>query len=164
MASNSSFDVVSEINNQELDNAVNQAIKEISNRYDFKGTVANVELGKNEIKINAQDEYKLNTIIEILKGKMIKRGVSPKFLDCDSKIEAASGTTVKQTLKVKSGIEKDKAKEVIKDIKDSKIKVQAQIMDETVRVSGKDKDELQQVIALLKSKDYGIELQFTNYR
>ncbi|EYE89639.1 hypothetical protein Q428_01060 [Fervidicella metallireducens AeB] len=163
MAGNCSFDVVSEINVQEMDNAVNQTIKEISQRFDFKGCVAEIEFNKEEIKIHAEDEYKLNTILEILRGKMVKRNVSPKFLD-PGKLEPASGGTVRQVVKIKKGISKEKAKEIIQDIKTSKIKVQAQIMDDVVRVSGKNKDDLQAVIHMLKGKDYDIELQFTNYR
>ena len=158
-----SFDIVSEINMQEMDNAVNQTVKEIIQRYDFKGLVAEIEFKDNEIKIHAQDEFKLESIMEILRGKMAKRSLSPKFLD-QGKLEPASSGTVKQVIKVKKGLEKEKAKEIVQDIKNSKIKVQGQIMDDTVRVSGKDKDDLQQVIQLIKSKDYGIEVQFTNYR
>jgi uncharacterized protein YajQ (UPF0234 family) len=163
MASNASFDIVSQINLQEMDNAVNQTIKEITQRYDFKGVVAELEFNKEEVKIHAQDEFKLESITEILKGKMIKRGVSPKFLD-PGKVEPASGGTVRQILKIKKGISKEKAKEIVQDIKNSKIKVQAQIMDDVVRVSGKNKDDLQMVIQMIKGKDYGIELQFTNFR
>lgn len=163
MAAAPSFDVVSEINRQEIDNAVNQTLKEITQRYDFKGVKAEVELSEKEIKIHAEDEFKLNSIVEILIGKMIKRGVSPKFLDY-GKVENASGSTVKQVITLKNGISKEKAKEIIKDIKDSKLKVQAQIMDDVVRVSGKNKDDLQAVIQMLKGKDYDIELQFVNFR
>lgn len=163
MAQNNSFDVVSEINFQEMDNAVNQTVKEITQRYDFKGSVAEIEFNKEEVKIHAQDDFKLESIIEILKGKMIKRGVSPRFLD-PGKVEPASNGTVRQTVKIKKGISKEKAKDIIQDIKNSKIKVQAQIMEDVVRVSGKDKDALQAAIQLLKGNDYDIELQFTNYR
>lgn len=163
MANNCSFDIVSEIEMQEMDNAINQTRKEISQRYDFKGAVAEIELNKDEIKIHAQDEFKLESILEVLKGKMVKRGVSPKFMD-PQKLEPASNGTVRQVIKLKKGIQKEKAKEIVQDIKNSKIKVQGQIMDDTVRVSGKDKDDLQAVIQLVKSKDYGIELQFINYR
>lgn len=163
MAGTYSFDVVSKPDLQEIDNAVNQAIKEISQRYDFKGAIAEIEFNKEEVKIHAQDEFKLNSIMEILKGKMVKRGVSPKFLD-EGKVETATGGTVRQTVKIKDGISKEKAKDIVADIKNSKIKVQAQIMDDIVRVSGKNKDDLQAVIQVLRGKDYGIELQFTNYR
>lgn len=163
LASNCSFDIVSEIQMQEMDNAINQARKEISQRYDFKGSVAEIEFNNEELKIHAQDEFKLESIMEILKGKMVKRGVSPKFLD-PQKVEQASGGTVRQVIKIKKGIQKEKAKEIVQDIKSSKIKVQSQIMDDMVRVSGKNKDDLQFVIQLIKGKDYGVELQFINYR
>lgn len=163
MASNYSFDVASEVNEQELSNAVNQTVKEITQRYDFKGAVAEVEQGESEIKVHAQDEFKLEAIVEILIGKMIKRNLSPKFLD-RGKVEPASGGTVRQVIKLKNGISKEKSKEIVQDIKGSKIKVQAQIMDDIVRVAGKDKDDLQKAIQLLRGKDYGIELQFINYR
>ena len=163
MASSYSFDVVSEVNMQEVDNAVNQTIKEISQRYDFKGSKTEVELGEEEIKIVSDDEFKLNSVIEILKGKFIKRGISVKALDF-GKLEKGSLGSVKQTAKLVKGISKEKAKEITVEIKNSKVKVQAQIMDTQVRVSGKNKDDLQEAIALLKSKDFGIDLQFTNYR
>lgn len=163
MASNCSFDIVSELEIQEMDNAVNQAIKEISQRYDFKGSVAEIDFKNDELKIHAQDEFKLESILEILKGKMVKRGISPRFLD-PQKVEPASNGTIKQVIKIKKGIQKEKAKELVQDIKNSKIKVQGQIMEDVVRVTGKDKDDLQAVIQLVKGKDYGIELQFINYR
>lgn len=160
---NPSFDVVSEINMQEMDNAVNQTVKEITTRYDFKGAVAEIDFKETEIKVHAQDEFKLDSILEILKTKMVKRNLSPRFLDL-GKVEPASNGTVRQVVKIKKGIEKEKAKEIVQDIKNSKIKVQGQIMDDVVRVSGKEKDDLQKVIQLIKGKDYGIEIQFTNYR
>lgn len=163
MAGNISFDIVSEINMQEMDNAINQTRKEISQRYDFKGSMADINFNNEELKIHAQDEFKLESIMEILKGKMVKRGISPKFLDYQ-KLEPASNGTVRQVIKIKKGIQKDKAKEIVQDIKNSKIKVQGQIMDDVIRVSGKDKDDLQAVIQFVKGKDYEIELQFTNYR
>lgn len=163
MADNSSFDIVSQVDMQEMDNAVNQCKKEISQRYDFKGAVSEIELGKEDIKIHAQDEFKLNSIIEILKGKMVKRGISPRFLD-EQKVEPASNGTVRQTLNIKKGISKEKGKEIVQDIKGMKLKVQAQIMEDILRVSGKNKDDLQSVIQMVKGKDYGIELQFINYR
>ncbi|MDF2674048.1 MAG: hypothetical protein K0R09_2316 [Clostridiales bacterium] len=163
MAGNISFDIVSEINMQEMDNAINQTRKEISQRYDFKGSMAEIDFNNEELRIHAQDEFKLEGIMEILKGKMVKRGISPKFLDYQ-KLEPASNGTVRQVVKIKKGIQKDKAKEIVQDIKNSKIKVQGQIMDDVIRVSGKDKDDLQAVIQFVKGKDYEIELQFTNYR
>jgi uncharacterized protein YajQ (UPF0234 family) len=163
MASNCSFDIVSEIDMQELDNAINQTKKEIAQRYDFKGSVAEVEVSGEEIKVHAQDEFKLESILEIFKGKMVKRNISPRFLDPE-KIEPASSGTVRQILKIKKGISKESAKIIIQDVKNSKLKVQSQIMEDVVRITGKDKDDLQKVIQLLKGNDYGIELQFINYR
>lgn len=163
MASSYSFDVVSEIDMQEVDNAINQALKEVKQRYDFKGTKTEIELGKDEIKILSDDEYKLNSVIDVLKNKFIKRGISSRSLDI-GKIEEASMGTARVTAKLVKGIATDKAKKMVADLKASKIKVQAQIMDNQLRVSGKDKDDLQAAIQLLKSNDYGIDLQFTNYR
>lgn len=163
MAGTYSFDVVSEVNMQEVDNAVNQALKEIGQRYDFKNSKVEIELGEDEIKISADDEFKLNSVIEILKVKLIKRGVSPKALDL-GKVEKASLGTVRQNAKIVKGISKEKAKDIVAEIKSSKIKVQTTIMENQVRVSGKEKDDLQAAITLLKSKDFGVDLQFTNYR
>lgn len=163
MASTYSFDVVSKVDMQEVDNAINQATKEISQRYDFKGSKSTIELIKDEIKILSDDEYKLKTVIEILKAKFVKRGISPKALDI-GKIDDGSLGTVRVIAKLINGISKEKAKEIIGEIKNSKIKVQAQILDDQLRVTGKDKDELQAVINLLKQKDFGVALQFANYR
>lgn len=163
MASNYSFDVVSEVDLQEVDNAINQAMKEISSRYDFKGCTAEIERTDEEIKVHGQDEFKLNAMKDILDSKLIKRGVSLKSLDY-GKLEEASMGTARQVAKIVKGISKEKAKLIVADIKDSKLKAQAQIMDTQVRVQSKDKDILQSVIALLKGNDYGIDLQFTNYR
>jgi uncharacterized protein YajQ (UPF0234 family) len=163
MASSYSFDVVSEINMQEIDNAINQTLKEIKQRYDFKGTKTEINLLKDEVKILSDDEYKLNNVIDILKGKFIKRGVSSKALEV-GKIDSGSLGTTKVTCKLIKGISTEKAKSMVADIKSSKIKVQPQIMENQLRISGKDKDDLQEAILLLKSKDYGIDIQFTNYR
>lgn len=148
---------------QEVDNAVNQTKKEISQRYDFKNSKIEIELVNDEIKISAEDEFKLNSVVEILKSKFIKRSVSVKAMDL-GKIETASLGTVRQQIKLINGISKEKAKQITNEIKTSKIKVQSQIMDEQLRVTGKNIDDLQQVITLLKGKDFGIELQFVNYR
>lgn len=163
MASSYSFDVVSEINMQEVDNAINQALKEIKQRYDFKGSKTEINLLKEEVKIISDDEYKLNSVIDILKEKFIKRGVSSKALEV-GKIDTGSLGTAKVTCKLVKGISTEKAKAMVADIKSSKIKVQSQIMENQLRVSGKNKDDLQEAIQLLKSKDYGIDIQFTNYR
>ncbi|QNB46362.1 YajQ family cyclic di-GMP-binding protein [Thermanaerosceptrum fracticalcis] len=164
MAKENSFDIVSEVDLQEVDNAVNQTIKEISQRFDFKGSKADVELSKeDEIKVVADDEYKLKSVIDILQSKMVRRGVSLKFLEY-GKIEPAAGGTVRQIITIKKGISKEKGKEIVNVIKNMKLKVQAQIQEDQVRVSGKERDDLQKVIQHLKQQDFGIELQFTNYR
>ena len=163
MAAESSFDVVSKVNMQEVDNAVNQTIKEIEQRYDFKGTKTEVTLEGDEIKILASDDFKLRSVIDILQTKLIKRGVSIKNLDY-GKPEDASGSAKRQLIKVKQGIEMEQAKQIVKDIKALGLKVQAQIMNDQVRITGKNKDDLQSVIQFLKNKDYHAELQFVNYR
>jgi uncharacterized protein YajQ (UPF0234 family) len=164
MAKENSFDIVSEVAMQEVDNAVNQTLKEISQRFDFKGSKAEVELAKeDELKVIADDEYKLKSVVDILQSKMIKRGVSLKFLDY-GKIEPATGGTVRQIITIKKGVNSEKAREIVAFIKQLKLKVQSQIQDEQVRVSGKERDDLQKVIQAIKDHDFGIELQFTNYR
>jgi uncharacterized protein YajQ (UPF0234 family) len=163
MPSTYSFDVVSEVDMQEVDNAVNQARKEIDTRYDFKGSKTEIDLGEEELKVSTDDEFRLKAVIEIIKAKFIKRGISPKALDL-GKVEKGSMGTVRQNAKIVKGISKEKAKEIVAELKASKVKVQTQIMENQVRVSGKEKDDLQAAIALLRGKDFGIELQFTNYR
>lgn len=163
MASNYSFDVVSDVDLQEVDNAINQAKKEITNRYDFKGCVAEIERSEEEIKLHAEDDYKLSAMKEILNGRLIKRGISVKSLDY-GKVDDASMGTKKQVAKIVKGLSKEKAKEIVADIKNSKLKVQAQILDSQVRVQGKDKDLLQETMTLLKGNDYNIPIQFNNFR
>ncbi len=158
-----SFDIVSKVDLQEVDNAVNQARKEIEQRYDFKGTHNEIELEKEAIVILAADDYKLDAVVDILKGKLVRRQVSPKCLDFGKK-EPASGGAVRQRVGIVQGISKEKGKELVKIIKDSKLKVQAQIMEDQVRVTGKKIDDLQEVIQLLKGKDLDVELQFVNMR
>ena len=163
MAKDASFDIVSEVDLSEVTNAVTQTNKEISQRYDFKNSKSEVSLDEEALKVIADDQFKLDAVIDILQTKLIKRGVSIKNLDY-GKVEEASGGTVRQIIKIKQGVETEKAKAIVKDVKNSKIKVQAQIMGDQVRISGKNKDDLQAVIQLLKQNDYGLELQFTNYR
>lgn len=163
MAKDCSFDVVSEVDMQEVDNAVNQAIKEIGTRYDFRGSKSEISLEGDTIKLIGDDEYKLGAVVDVLKGKMVKRNVSIKNLEF-GKVEAASGATVRQLVTIKKGISQENAKKVTKAIKDMKIKVQASIQGDQVRVSGKDKDDLQAVIQMLKNLDMPVELQFTNFR
>ncbi|WP_018133385.1 YajQ family cyclic di-GMP-binding protein [Effusibacillus pohliae] len=163
MAKEASFDIVSNVDLQEVKNAVNQAMKEIESRFDFKGSKSSIELQENEIILVGDDEYKLNAVNDILQAKLVKRGVSPKSLQY-GKIEPAAGGTVRQTVKLVQGIDQENAKKIVKLIKDSKIKVQAAIQGDQVRVSGKSRDDLQTVIQLLKQADFPIDLQFTNYR
>lgn len=165
MAETSSFDIVSKVDFQEVDNAINQARKEIAQRYDFKGSKSSIELKQkeNEIILISDDEFKMKAVVEILQTKFVKRNVPLKALKYQP-IEQAAGGTVRQVIKLQSGIDKENAKMLVKLIKDTKLKVQAQIMDDQVRVSGKSKDDLQSVIALLKQKDFDFAMQFTNYR
>src|SRR5512135_1913435 len=163
MAAENSFDIVSKIDMSEVTNAVTQSMKEISQRFDFKGSKSNITQEKDALVIVSDDEFKLKSVIDILQGKLVKRGVPTKNLSF-GKIESALGGTVRQRAALQQGIPTDKAKEIVKAIKDSKIKVQASIQAEQVRVSGKSRDDLQTVIQLLKGKEFGIELQFDNYR
>ncbi len=163
MAKDNSFDIVSKTDYAEVTNAINQTTKEVSQRFDFKGSKATVELQEKDLLLSAEDDMKLRNMNDILQGKLVKRGVSVKALDYQ-KVEPAAGGTVRQVVKVQQGIPIDKAKEIVKFIKDGKYKVQASIQGETVRVSGKDRDTLQEVIAALKAKDFGIDMQFDNYR
>jgi uncharacterized protein YajQ (UPF0234 family) len=159
-----SFDVVSQVNLQEVDNALNQAVKEIQTRYDFKGTKSEIRRGdKGAFTIIADDEFKRKSVLDVVQGKLIKRGVSVKAMQL-GKIEPASGGTLRQEVTFQSGIPTEKARDIVKAVKDTKLKVQAAIQDEQVRVSGKNRDDLQAAIQALKQKDFGIDLQFTNYR
>ena len=165
MAADNSFDIVSKIDMQELNNSIQQALKEITTRFDLRDSGSKIELAEKDTQLvlSSKDEYKLKAVIDILQSKMVKRGISLKALSYGS-IEPAAGGTVRQKITLQQGISGDKAKEIVRVIKDSKLKVQAAIQGDTVRVSGKDRDTLQQVIALVKSKDFGIDTQFTNYR
>lgn len=163
MAKMESFDVVSKINMQEVDNAVNQTNNEIKQRFDFKNSISMVSLEEEGVKIIADNDYKLESVIEILKTRLIRRQVPIRNLEY-GKVEEASGGTVRQLIKLKQGIETETARKMVKDIKGLKNKVQAQIMDDQVRISGKNRDDLQAVISFLKEQDYKLELQFVNYR
>jgi len=164
MASDNSFDVVSKIDLQEVANAIQQAIKVIHTRFDLKDSKSDIALeGKEAIVLSSIDEYKLKAVNDILQNKLVKRHVPLKGLDYGA-VEPAAGSTVRQRVKLQQGIPIEKAREIVKLIKDAKLKVQASIQGDTVRVSGKDRDTLQQVIATLKGKDFGIDMQFTNYR
>jgi len=163
MAAAHSFDIVSDVDMQEVDNAINQALKEIKQRYDFKNTITEIKLGKEDIKIISDDDFKLKSVIDVLVSRLIKRGISGKALDLGKQDVATLGSA-RQTAKIIKGISTEKAKKIIAVIKSTKFKVQAQIMDNQLRVTGKDLDDLQEIMALLKSKDFDIALQFTNYR
>lgn len=158
-----SFDIVSEVDKQEVRNAVEQSNKEVTNRFDFKGSDARIEQSDLALTIYADDEFKLSQVIDILATKLVKRGIDLKCLDY-GKIEKVSGNKVKQLVTVKVGIESDLAKRIVKLIKDSKLKVQASIQGETVRVSGAKRDTLQEAIALLRKTDWGFPLQYQNFR
>ena len=157
------FDVVSEVNLPEVANAVAQAQKETAQRYDLKGSAAGIEQKDKELTLTANDEFGLKAVTDILQTKLVKRGVSLKSLDYGT-IEPATKGTVRQVVTIRQGIASEKAKEIVKAIKDSKLKVQVAIQGEQLRVSGKKKDDLQDVIALLRGADFGIPLQFTNFR
>lgn len=163
MAKSESFDVVSRIDMQEVDNAVNQTIKEIQQRYDFKNSKSTVSMEDENIKIISDSENKLKSVIDILQTKMIRRKVPIRNLDY-SKVEDASGGLVRQVIRLKQGIESEIARKMVKDIKGLKLKVQVQIMDDQLRVSGKNRDDLQAVIVFLKEQNYNLDLQFINYR
>lgn len=164
MASDNSFDVVSKVEIQEVKNAIDQASKEVHSRFDLKDSKSSIELqGQDTIQLSSQDEYKLKAVIEILSQKLVKRGVSLKNLDYE-KIEPAAGSSVRQKIKLVQGIPSEKAKQIVALIKDSKKKAQASIQGDTVRVVSKDRDVLQDIMGMLRGKDLGVELQFTNYR
>ncbi len=164
MASDNSFDVVSKVEIQEVKNAIDQASKEVHARFDLKDSKSKIELeGTDAIQLASQDEYKLKAVIEILSQKLVKRGVSLKNVEYE-KIEPAANSSVRQKIKLKQGIAGESAKKIVAKVKDSKLKVQASIQGDTVRISGKDKDTLQQAMSLLRGGDFGVELQFTNFR
>ena len=164
MANDCSFDVVSKVDLDEVRNAVAQAMKEIGQRFDFKGSVSKIEL-KDEaaLTLTSDDEVKLKSVVDVLQGKLVKRGVSVRSMEF-GKLEPAAKGTVRQEVKILQGIPAEKAKGLVKALKDAKLKVQAAIQGDQVRVSGKNKDDLQEAIALLKKNDQGLELTFTNYR
>lgn len=165
MAADNSFDVVSKVEIQEVRNAIDQAIKEVRARFDLKDSNSEIKLEDQDkvIQLASADEYKLDAVKEILSQKLVKRGVSLKSLKFE-KLEEAMGKSVRQKVTLQQGIPGEKAKEIVKVIKDSKKKVQASIQGETVRISGKDRDTLQEAMAVLRGHDFGLDLQFTNYR
>jgi len=158
-----SFDIVSVVDKQEVDNAVNQAIKEIGQRYDFKGSKTEVTLEKDTVKVVTDDDFRLKAVLDVLQSKFVRRAVSLKALEY-GKVEPASGGLVRQVITIRQGISKEKGREIVALIKGTKLKVQGQIQEEQVRVTGKDIDDLQEVIRLLKGKELGVDLQFVNMR
>jgi uncharacterized protein YajQ (UPF0234 family) len=163
MAENS-FDIVSKVDLQEVSNAIQNALKEIHTRFDLKDSKSNIVIeGKDAIILTSVDEYKLKAVNDVLQAKLVKRNVPLKGLTYGV-IEPAAGATVRQKVSMQQGIPVEKAREIVKKIKDSKKKVQASIQGDSVRVTGKDRDTLQEIIALLRGSDFGIDMQFTNYR
>jgi len=163
LAKDASFDIVSQVDVQEVTNAVHQAQKEIETRFDFKNSKSSIDFDKEKITLVSDDEFKLRNVVDILESKLVKRQVSLRCLEY-GKVTPAAGDTVRQEVSLVQGIAADKAKQINKVIKDSKIKVNSAIQGEIIRVSGKNKDDLQAVIALLRKEDFGIDLQFVNYR
>ena len=158
-----SFDVVSKVDMQEVSNAIQQALKEIHTRFDLKDSKSNIEPEKDAIVLHSADDYKLKAVNDILQQKLVKRGVSLKAFTYGA-VEPAAGGTVKRRATMQQGIAIEKAREIVKLVKDSKKKAQASIQGDLVRISGKDRDTLQDVIQLLRGHDFGIDLQFVNYR
>lgn len=165
MAEEHTFDIACTVDLQEVLNAVNQAMKEIGQRFDFKGSKSSIELdkGKSELTIISDDDLKLKSVVDILQTKLVKRGIALKALQY-GKIEQAAGNTVRQVISLQQGIPTEKAKEMVKIIKDMKLKVTAEIQKDQVRVRGKKLDDLQAIIAKFKETDFGIHIQFVNYR
>jgi uncharacterized protein YajQ (UPF0234 family) len=165
MAENPSFDIVSKVDLQEVDNAINQARKEIIQRYDFKGSKSSIELNQKEFQITliSDDDFKMKAVVDILQSKFVKRSVPLKALKYGT-VESAASNTVRQVITLQNGIDKENAKIITKMIKESGRKVQAQIMDDQIRVSGKNKDDLQAIMAMVRQADLPFAVQFTNYR
>lgn len=163
MASEASFDIVSRIDQQELDNALNQARKEIENRFDFKNSKTSIESDSKKITVVSDDELKMKNVIDVIESKAVKRGIDIKAFDI-GELEPAAGATVRRVISLRNGIPKDKSKPLMEKIKALKLKVNAQYQDEQIRVTGKNRDDLQKVIAELKAMNFELPLQFTNYR
>ncbi|MDA8387407.1 MAG: YajQ family cyclic di-GMP-binding protein [Nitrospiraceae bacterium] len=165
MADEHSFDIVCEVDKQEVTNAVLQAVKEIGQRFDFKGSKSSMEFdkGKGAITLLSDDEQKMKSVIDVLQSKMVKRGIALKALTY-GKLEQAAGNTVRQVITLQQGIPQEKAKEIVKLVKDMKLKVSSEIQQDQVRVRAKKIDDLQAIMSRIKEKDFGIHLQFSNYR
>jgi hypothetical protein len=163
MAKENTFDIVSKVDLEEVTNAAHQTMKEIQQRFDFKGSESSVKLEEHELVLISDDDYKLTALVDILQQKLVKRKVPLKALSY-GKIESALGGTLRQRVGVQQGISTEKTKEIVRFIRDTKLKVKNTIQGDSVRVSSRDRDTLQDIIALLKEKDFGIDIQFTNYR
>lgn len=163
MAKDASFDIVSQVDMQEVDNALNQTDKEISTRFDFKGSNTKIERKDEEIHIDTTDDMKMKNVLDVLEGKLVKRGVNLKSFEY-GKIESSLGGRVKQNIKIRVGLDKEQAKKITTKIKDLKLKVTPSVQGDAVRVTGKNKDDLQTAIAALKAADFDFAIQFTNYR
>jgi uncharacterized protein YajQ (UPF0234 family) len=163
MASESSFDIVSRVDQQELDNALNQARREIENRFDFKNSKTSIDSDGGKITLLTDDELKMRNVVDVVRQKAVRRGIDVKAFEM-SEVEPAGGNTVRQTIAVRNGIPKEKGKPLLEKIKSLKLKVNAQFQDEQIRVSGKNKDDLQKVIAALKAMEFELPLQFVNFR
>jgi len=163
MPKDASFDIVSEVDTQEMTNAVQQTLKEVETRFDFKGSKSTVSFDGTALTLLSEDEFRLSALYDVLQSKCVKRGISLKALK-PSKVEPASGGTVRQVVQLQQGIEPEAARQIVKLIKDKKLKVQPSIQGDQVRVSGKNRDDLQAVISLLRDADFDFSLQFTNYR
>jgi len=163
MAQQNSFDIVSQVDRSEVRNALDQTMKEVRQRFDFKGSNAEVKVEEDDLVLTAEDETKLRNMNDILQQKLVRRGVPLKALSY-GRVEPAAGGTVRQRAAIQQGIPSEKAKEIVKFLKDTKLKVQAAIQGDVVRVTGRDRDTLQDAIAQLKAKDFGINMQYTNYR
>jgi uncharacterized protein YajQ (UPF0234 family) len=163
MAAENSFDIVCKVDMQEVTNALDQSRREIETRYDLKGSKTEVKLEKTDITLLAPDDMKLKAVVDILQSKLHRRGVPLKALDY-GEVEQAAGGALRQKIAIQQGIPMEKAREIVRLVKDSKVRVQVAIQEDQVRVSGKNRDDLQKIIALVKERDFGIALQFTNYR
>ena len=163
MPKDNSFDIASKTDLNEVRNAVHQAMKEVLQRFDFKGSKSNIELAEHELVLTSDDEFKLRSLIEILEQKLVKRNVSLKALSF-GRVESAAGSTVRQAVAIQQGIPIEKAREITKFIRDTKLRAQASIQADTVRVSSRDRDVLQKIIGLLREEDFGIDMHFVNYR
>lgn len=160
----SSFDIVSKVEKAELANAVSQAMVEINNRFDFKGSQSDIKLEENQLILISDNDIKIKQVIDVLQNKLVKRGIGLKAFDFESKLEPATGGTVRMKVKIQTGLEKEHTKQITKLVKDAKLKVQASIQGDSVRITGKKKDELQAVQKLVKDADFDFDVQFTNYK